>query len=87
MEVVDDVCESEGLFEVMCDALTDQAEHESMETHVSEEHPALLGTSAPSLDDAHPSGATPSEVNTQKPRLSYRLVLRPVGYNQTFISL
>lgn len=87
MEVVDDVCESEGLCEVMCDALNDQPEHESMETHIPEEDSALLVTSAPSLGDAHPSGATRSDVNTQKPRFSYRLVLRPVGYNQTFIIL
>lgn len=79
MEVVDDVCESEGLCEVMCDALSNQLEHESMETHVSEEDPARLVNSAPSLEDAHPSGATHSDVNMQKPRFSYRLVLRQVG--------
>lgn len=84
MEVVDDVCESEGLCEAMCDALSDQPEHESMETHISEEDPTLSVNSAPSLEDAHPSGATHSDVNTQKPRFSYRLVLRPFGCNQTY---
>lgn len=84
MEVVDDVCESEGLCEVMCEALSDQPEHESMETNVSNEGPSQLVNSAPSLEDAHPSGAAHSELNTPKPRFSYRLVLRPVGVSQTF---
>lgn len=73
MEVVDDVCESEGLCEVMCDALSDQPQHESMETHVSEEEPAHLANSAPSLEDAQLPGAAHSDVNAQKPRFSYRV--------------
>lgn len=74
MEVVDDVCESEDLCEVLCDALSDQAEHESMETHVSEEDPARLATSAPSMKDLHLcDAAAHSDVSTQKPRYSYRV--------------
>lgn len=84
MEVVDDVCESEGLCEVMCDALSGQPQHESMETHVSEEEPAHLANSAPSLEDAQLPGAAHSDVNAQKPRFSYRLVLSQLGYNQNY---
>lgn len=87
MEVVDDVCESEGLCEVMCDALSGQPQHESMETHVSEEEPAHLANSAPSLEDAQLPGAAHSDVNAQKPRFSYRLVLSQLGYNQNYYYL
>lgn len=80
MEVADDVCQSEGLCDVMCDALSNQPEHEeSMETHVSEEEPASTANSAPAPEDAHLSGATHSDANPPKPRYSYRLVRRQVA--------
>lgn len=83
MEVVDDVCESEGVCEVMCDGLSDQPVHgESMETHVSEEEAARMAKSASTEEHAdlcataHGSGNTRTE--PLKPRYSYRLVFRQV---------
>ncbi|XP_042358130.1 zinc finger protein 511 [Plectropomus leopardus] len=69
MEVVDDVCESEGVCEVMCDALSDQHEQgESMETHVSEEEAVRMEKLA---STAHSAGNPSTE--PQKPRYSYRV--------------
>lgn len=74
MEVADDVCQSEGLCDVMCDVLSDKPEHEeSMETHVSEEEPASTANSAHAPEDAHLSGAAHSDANTPTPRYSYRV--------------
>lgn len=72
MEVVDDVCESEGVCEVMCDVLSDQAEHgESMETHVSQEEAAHMAESASAEADL---SAAAHGTEPLKPRYSYRLV-------------
>lgn len=84
MEVVDDVCESEGLFEVMCDVLSDQPEHgESMETHVSEEEAAHRASSAPTEEYMDLPGAAHADGNTSieppKARYSYRLVFKQVS--------
>lgn len=76
MEVVDDVCESEGVCEVMCDVRPVQPEHgESMETHVSEGG-MVKSASTEEHEDlsavAHSAGNTSTE--PLKPRYSYRLV-------------
>lgn len=85
MEVADDVCQSEGLCDVMCDVMSDQPEHEeSMEMHVSEEEPASTVNSAPAPEDARLSGAAHSDASTPKPCYSYRLVCRQVGYSVFF---
>ncbi|XP_054456589.1 zinc finger protein 511 [Anoplopoma fimbria] len=78
MEVVDDVCESEGVCEVMCDVPTDQPEQgESMETHVCEEEAARMAKSASTEEHADLSAAAHSTENTSteplKPRYSYRI--------------
>lgn len=78
MEVVDDVCESEGVCEVMCDVASDQQEQgESMETHVSEEEASQMAKSASAEEHADYSAAVHSTANTsadpQKPRYSYRV--------------
>ena len=84
MEVVDDVCESEGVCEVMCDVLSDQPERgESMETHVSgDDKAARMAESASAEEHADLSAAAPSAGNTgtepPKPRYSYRLVFKEV---------
>lgn len=84
MEVVDDVCESEGVCEVMCDVLSDQPERgESMETHVSrDDEAARMAESASAEEHAGLSAAAHSAGNTgtepQKPRYSYRLVFKEV---------
>nr|XP_046258662.1 zinc finger protein 511 [Scatophagus argus] len=77
MEVVDDVCESEGVCEVMCGVLSDQPEHrESMETHVSEDEAVHMAKSV-SEEHADPSAAVHGVGNTSieppKPRFSYRV--------------
>lgn len=79
MEVVDDVCESEGVCEVMCGVLSDQPEQgESMETHVSEEEAACMAKPAATEEHAGLSAAVHgnecSSTETLKPRYSYRLV-------------
>lgn len=83
MEAVDDVCESEGLCEVMCDVLSDQPEHgESMETHVSEEEAVRSANSAPTEEYTDLPGAAHGDGNTSieppKARYSYRLVFKQV---------
>lgn len=80
MEVVDDVCEPEGL----CDVLSDQPEHgESMETHESEEDAARRANSAPTEEYTDLSGAAHGNGNTSieppKARYSYRLVFKQVS--------
>ncbi|XP_069574026.1 zinc finger protein 511 [Brachyistius frenatus] len=75
MEVVDDVCESEGVCEVLCNVLSDQPEQgESMETLRSEEEAAGMEKSASTED---PSAAAQGEEYTkpapQKPQYSYRV--------------
>lgn len=77
MEVVDSVCESEGVCEVMCDVLPKQPEcGEHMETHVSEEEAAHMAISAPTekytdpSDPAHDDGRT--NTAPPKPCYSYR---------------
>ncbi|XP_062286782.1 zinc finger protein 511 [Scomber scombrus] len=82
MEVVDDVCESEGVCEVMCDVVSVQREQaESMETHVSEEEAAQMAKSA-SDEDAehadysaavHSTGTADTSAESLKPRYSYRV--------------
>ncbi|XP_068579436.1 zinc finger protein 511 isoform X1 [Cebidichthys violaceus] len=74
MEVVDDVCESEGV----CDVLSDQPEQgESMETHVCEEEAARMAKSASAEEHDDLSAAAHSTENTStdplKPRYSYRI--------------
>ncbi|XP_022060973.1 zinc finger protein 511 isoform X2 [Acanthochromis polyacanthus] len=73
MEVVDDVCESEGVCEVMCNMLSDQPEHEeSMETHVSEEEAA--GMAKPTKDlPAAAQGSDSTSSAPAKPQYSYRV--------------
>uniref|UniRef100_UPI0037E9213F zinc finger protein 511 isoform X2 n=1 Tax=Semicossyphus pulcher TaxID=241346 RepID=UPI0037E9213F len=78
MEVADNVCESEGVCEVMCDVLSDQPEHgESMETHVSEEEAARTTASVSAEEHTDLSAAAHSTGNTEcdqlKPRYSYRV--------------
>ncbi|KAE8280579.1 Zinc finger protein 511 [Larimichthys crocea] len=77
MEVADDVCESEGVCEVMCDVLSNQLEHgESMETHVSQEE-ARMAKSDSTEEHADLSAAAHGAGNTStestKPRYSYRV--------------
>ncbi|XP_028279232.1 zinc finger protein 511 [Parambassis ranga] len=61
MEVVDDVCESEGVCVVVCNVMSDQPQQaESMETHVSDEEAAQQGSEH--------SSTAPS-----KPQYSYRV--------------
>uniref|UniRef100_A0A3B4XY34 Zinc finger protein 511 n=2 Tax=Seriola lalandi dorsalis TaxID=1841481 RepID=A0A3B4XY34_SERLL len=78
MEVVDDVCESEGVCEVMCDVLSDQTEQgESMETHVSEKEAAHMAEPATAGEHAGLSAADHgnecASTETLKPRYSYRV--------------
>ncbi|XP_026164717.1 zinc finger protein 511 [Mastacembelus armatus] len=78
MEVVNDVCESEGVCEVMCDGLSDQPEQgESMETHASEEEAAPMAKSASTEEHADLCTATHDTACTStyqlKPQYSYRV--------------
>ncbi|XP_047459921.1 zinc finger protein 511 [Mugil cephalus] len=75
MEVVDDVCESEGVCEVMCNVLSDQLDHgESMETHESEEEVAKMSKSASKEDLSAAAQDTDSAKNaTPRPQYSYRI--------------
>ncbi|KAK5853952.1 hypothetical protein PBY51_015061 [Eleginops maclovinus] len=78
MEVVDDVCESEGVCDVICDVLSQQPEEgESMEMHGSEEEAACMAKSASTEDHAYPNAAAHSTANSSsdplKPRYSYRV--------------
>ena len=80
MEEVGDVCESEGVCEVMCDLLSEQPEPgESMET-VVEEAAAHMTKAATAGEDAGLSAAGHSKecpnTETLKPQYSYRLVLQ-----------
>lgn len=89
MEVADDVCESEGVCEVMCDVLSNQLEHgESMETHVSQEE-ARMAKSDSTEEHADLSAAAHGAGNTStestKPRYSYRLVFKQVCCKTLFI--
>lgn len=77
MEVVDDVCASEGTCEVMCDVPSNEHQHEeSMETHVLEEATRDATCDAVEEDTDFP-GAVQSNANTSteppNPRFSYRL--------------
>lgn len=82
MEVVDDVCESEGVCEVMCDLLSEQPEHrESMETHVFEEEATRTAesTSTEGYADLSAAAGTGNTSTVQlQPRYSYRLVSKLV---------
>lgn len=83
MEVVDDVCVSEGVCEVMCDELSDQPEHgESMETHVSGNEAAHMANSASGEAQTDGSAAAPGSMETSseptKPLYSYRSVYKQV---------
>lgn len=77
MEVVQDVCVSEGVCEVMCDVPSNDPQHEeSMETHVVAEE-ATGDTKSGSLEeDSDVSGAGHGNADTStppsKPRFSYR---------------
>ncbi|XP_038593886.1 zinc finger protein 511 [Micropterus salmoides] len=77
MEVVDDVCESEGVCEVMCDLLSEQPEHrESMETHVFEEEATRTAesTSTEGYADLSAAAGTGNTSTVQlQPRYSYRV--------------
>ncbi|KAM3606513.1 uncharacterized protein V6R79_017741 [Siganus canaliculatus] len=68
MEVVDDVCEAEGVCDVICDAPPDQPEQgESMDMHVSEGETVLMEKSASTGEHAQASAeALPA-------RYSYRV--------------
>ncbi|XP_023145361.1 zinc finger protein 511 [Amphiprion ocellaris] len=73
MEVVDDVCESEGVCDVMCNVLSDQPEHEeSMETHASEEEAARLAKSTEDLPAAA-QGSDSTSSAPAKAQYSYRV--------------
>lgn len=79
MEVADDVCESEGVCEVMCDVLSDQPEQgEATEMHVSEEEVAHMAKSASTGEhtdlSAAPRDTEHTSTESHKPRYSYRLV-------------
>ncbi|XP_029962497.1 zinc finger protein 511 [Salarias fasciatus] len=64
MEAVDDICESEGVCEVMCKVLSDHADQEeSMETQVEDDLPAV------NQDTEQTSTAPPPS----KPQYSYRV--------------
>lgn len=72
MEVVEDVCESEGVCEVMCNDLSDQpGQGESMEMHVSEEE-AAKSVSTGGLPAAAQSAENTSTMPL-KPQYSYRV--------------
>lgn len=78
MEAVEDVCESEGVCEVMCYVPSDEPQHEeSMETHVSAEEATLHANSGSVEEYTDFPGAVDSntEMSTEppKPRFSYRL--------------
>uniref|UniRef100_A0A665UIL4 Zinc finger protein 511 n=1 Tax=Echeneis naucrates TaxID=173247 RepID=A0A665UIL4_ECHNA len=75
MEAVNDVCESEGMCEVMCDVLTHQTEQrESMEMHVSEEEAVHMAESGTAGEQADISAAIEcASTRTQKPRYTYRV--------------
>lgn len=79
MEVVDDVCESDCVCEVICDVLSDQPEQGATEMHVSEEDVAHMEKCASTGEHAGLSAAACGTEHTcmesQKPRYSYRLVL------------
>ncbi|CAN9499857.1 unnamed protein product [Ophioblennius macclurei] len=69
MEAVDDICESEGVCEVMCKALPDHPDQEeSMETQVSEKE---AGEDLPAVDQ------NTEQINTapqpSRPQYSYRV--------------
>lgn len=87
MEVADDVCESEGVCEVMCDVLSDRTEQgESMETHASGEEAAHIAEPISSGEHARLSAAAPNSecagTTTVKPRYSYRSVLKCIQVYQ-----
>lgn len=68
MEVVGDVCESEGACEVMCAALSDQDDQEeSMEMHASGEE------AAHTVDFSAAAQGLETSTATGKPQHSYRL--------------
>lgn len=70
--MVEDVCESEGVCEVMSDVLSSENEHvESMETHACEE-----ARGAPSADEAHMDASAAADTSAEPPthRYTYRLV-------------
>lgn len=77
MEVVQDVCVSEGVCEVMCDVPSNDPQHEeSMETHVVAEE-ATGDTKSGSLEedtDFSDAGHGNADTSTAppKPRFSYR---------------
>nr|XP_020457336.1 zinc finger protein 511 isoform X1 [Monopterus albus] len=78
MEVADDVCESEGVCEVMCDVVSDRPEQgESMEMHVSAEEAAPMAKCASTGEHADVSTAAHEPVFTStkpvNPRSSYRV--------------
>ncbi|XP_030011405.1 zinc finger protein 511 [Sphaeramia orbicularis] len=73
MEVVDDVCVSEGVCEDMCGVLSDQPEQgESMEMHMTDEDTTGMAANIedPSLA-VH--GTTSTSTDPLKPRYSYRV--------------
>lgn len=77
MVVVDDVCESEGVCEVMYDVLSDQPElGEVMEMHVSEEEVAHKSSLSGENTDLSAAACDSEHMRTesQTTRYSYRLV-------------
>lgn len=76
MEVADDVCEAEGVCEVLCDSALEQPEQEeSMDTHV---RLADVAADLPSNEEhVVPFTVAPDTINTsdepQKARFSYRV--------------
>lgn len=72
MEVVDDVCESEGVCEVLCNAPFDEPEQgESMETHECEED-AVRSAATASTENAPASAQGTKDTAPQKLQYSYR---------------
>lgn len=77
MEVVEDVCGSEGVCEVMCDVPSNAPQHEeSMETHMLAEEATRDANSGSVEEDTDFPGAGHSIADTSspppKPRFSYR---------------
>lgn len=73
MEMVDDVCESEGVCEVMCNSPSDEPEGgESMETHECEEKASTEDVLA-AAQDTEGTSTVP-----RKPQYSYRLAFKSV---------
>lgn len=99
MEVTEDVCESVGVCEVVCDAASDQLEEgEVMELHLSrvpgtveepEPAPATANSASVEMHTEHPAAASHSTTHAgteqSKPRYSYRLAFSRDKCNDALI--